>query len=56
MLCPFCLALYGCPVCFGLYAGLSDVRQDGAERAEPDERSDTPLSDADLEDTGRADA
>ncbi len=42
MLCPSCLALFGCPVCFALYAGV-DLRSSSPSEAdfshldEPDE-------------------
>jgi hypothetical protein len=49
MLCPSCLALFGCPVCFALYAGV-DLRG-----SSPSEADSTRIDDAD-ESLGAGDA
>jgi hypothetical protein len=46
MLCPFCLALYGCPVCFGLYAGLPAGGPGGADLGDPEDGSESAADEA----------
>jgi hypothetical protein len=49
MLCPSCLALFGCPVCFALYAGVD------LPKSNPSEADSTDIDEAD-ESLGASDA